>query len=118
MLSGWKPCCGAWLRAESWAALAARRGLHEHALDCGRRILALDPLRESVQREMMLLLVLNGQRADAIHAYQRLRGLLKADLGIEPMPDTRRLHHDIVSGAIFDNIDAYAGSYFGEALAG
>lgn len=94
---------------------AARRGLHENALDCGRRILALDPLRESVQREVMLLLVLNGQRADAIHAYQRLRGLLKADLGIEPMPDTRRLHHDIVSGAIFENLGAYSGSYFGEA---
>jgi DNA-binding SARP family transcriptional activator len=88
------------------------------ALEFGRRVLASDPLREGVQRSVMLLLVLNGQRADALFAYQRLRALLKADLGIDPMPDTVKLMRDITSGDLFSQIDAYRASYFGEPSAG
>jgi DNA-binding SARP family transcriptional activator len=90
-----------------------RRGEFERALDQGRKILALDPLRESVQRDVMLLLVLNGQRAEAIHTYQQLRAILKRDLGIEPMPDTKRLHHEIHSGDIFHGLDSYSLMHFG-----
>ena len=80
---------------------AAIRGQLERALDFGRRILAMDPLRESVQRDVMLLLVLNGQRVDAIRTYKRLVQLLKSELNIGPMPETEQLHDDIVSGKIF-----------------
>jgi DNA-binding SARP family transcriptional activator len=80
---------------------ATMQGQYEVALDFGRRILATDPLRESIQREVMLLLALNGQRVEAIRTYQRLMAPLKSELGIEPMPDTKQLYSDIVSGAIF-----------------
>jgi DNA-binding SARP family transcriptional activator len=93
--------------------LAARRGQYERALDYARLVLASDPLRESVQRDLMLLLVLNGQRANAIHVFRRLKGLLKSDLGIEPMPDTKRLHQDIFSGEIFDQLKGLTAMYFG-----
>jgi DNA-binding SARP family transcriptional activator len=92
---------------------AARRRQYEWALEFGRRILAADPMRESVQRDVMVLLVLNGQRAEAIRAYQDLKSLLKFDLGIDPMPDTRRLHQEIFSGEIFDRLDGYASVHFG-----
>lgn len=92
--------------------VAARRGDHEQALDFGRRILAIDPLRESVQRQVMLLLVLNGQRADAIRAYQSLHTMLRADLGVEPMPDTIQLYEEIVSGEIFDRLGSYSAHQF------
>ena len=92
---------------------AARNGEHECALDHGRRILATDPLRESVQRDVMVLLVLNGQRADAIRSYHNLKRLLRTDLGIDPMPDTHRLHQEIVSGEIFTSLEHYSALCFG-----
>jgi DNA-binding SARP family transcriptional activator len=67
----------------------------------------MDALRESVQRDVMLLLVLNGQRVEAIRIYQRLARLLKSELDIEPMPETKRLHDDIRSGEIFRHIQEY-----------
>jgi len=91
----------------------ALRGHYERALDYGRRILATDALRENTQRDVMLLLVLNGQRAEAIRMYHRLRQLLRAELDIEPAPETKRLHQDIVSDAIFARIDEYAQAQFG-----
>lgn len=97
---------------------AAMQGQYEVALDFGRRILAMDPLRESIQREVMLLLALNGQRADAIRTYQRLIVLLKSELGIEPMPGTKQLYGDIVSGAIFGitNDASYRSTPFADYL--
>lgn len=92
---------------------AARRGEHERALEYGQKIIETDPLRESVQRDVMLLLVLSGQQAKALVAYQKLRSVLKADLGIEPMPDTKRLHQEIESRAIFDRLDGYVSLHFG-----
>jgi DNA-binding SARP family transcriptional activator len=82
---------------------AATRGELERGLEWGRKILAVDPLRESVQREVMLLLALNGQRVEAIRMYKRLVALLKSELDIAPMPETERLHNDILSGKIFEN---------------
>jgi DNA-binding SARP family transcriptional activator len=87
--------------------IAARDRQYERALDYGRKILAVDPFRESVQREVMLLLVMDGQRANAIRAYQSLRRLLKNELGIDPMPDTKSLHESIVSGEIFSRLQSH-----------
>ena len=96
---------------------AAIQGRYEIALDLGRRILAVDVLRERIQQDVMLLLVLNGQRGEAIRAYQRLAGLLKSELDIEPMPDTKRLHDDIRSGDIFGRLRDYVETQFGQSAA-
>jgi DNA-binding SARP family transcriptional activator len=92
---------------------AIRQGQYESALDFGRRILAMDSLRESVQRDVMLLLVLNGQRVEAIRNYQRLVKLLKFELDIEPMPETKQLHSDILSGKIFNDLHKSVFTQFG-----
>jgi DNA-binding SARP family transcriptional activator len=92
---------------------AAVEGRYECALDLGRRILAVDVMRERIQQVVMLLLVLNGQRGEAIRAYQRLVGLLKSELDIAPMPDTKRIHDDILSGDIFARIHDDVGAQFG-----
>jgi DNA-binding SARP family transcriptional activator len=78
---------------------------YEQALNFGRRILAIDPLREGIQRGVMLLLALNGQRVEAIRAYERLSELLRSDLEIDPMPETQRLYREVVSGEIFSRVD-------------
>ena len=92
---------------------AAMRGQYERALDCGRRILATDPFRENTQCDVILLLVLNGQRPEAIRMYHRLKDLLRTELNIDPMPETKRLCNDVISGEIFGRIDEYARAQFG-----
>ncbi len=71
---------------------------YEDALEIGRRLLTADPAREAAQCEVMLLYVLNGQRAQALRQYQEFRGWLKRELDIEPMPETRVLHEYIRKG--------------------
>lgn len=92
---------------------AALEHRYEFALDLGRRILAVDVMRERIQQVVMLLLVLNGQRGEALRSYQRLAGLLRSELDIEPMPETKRLHDDILSGDIFARIHDYVGQQLG-----
>lgn len=75
----------------------ARIGRHEDAIDWGRRILSEDPLREAVQRELMWLHLMNGQRSEAIAQYLRLAGLLRDELGIEPMAETTALYEHILA---------------------
>ncbi|MEM7426165.1 MAG: BTAD domain-containing putative transcriptional regulator [Pseudomonadota bacterium] len=78
----------------------ARRN-YEEALQCGRRILELDPLLEGTQRQMMWLHVLNGNRSRAIRRYEECASLLRRELQIEPMPETTALYDYILqeSGA-------------------
>ena len=95
-----------YVRAES--ELVRYYGYHERyedAIAAARRILAADPFRESVFRNLAFLFVLNGQRADALRVYERWRGSFRSELGIDPMPQTVRLADDIRSGRIFENID-------------
>jgi len=79
-------------------------GRYELALDCARRSLAADPLRESVQRHAMRLYVLNGQRVEALRQYERCRRILKEDCAVDPMPETRALYDSIASGAVFGHM--------------
>jgi DNA-binding SARP family transcriptional activator len=65
------------------------------AVELTRRRVALDPLSEESQRELIRLLAANGDRAAALAAYARLRERLRAELGIAPSPATRRLVDDL-----------------------
>ena len=89
-------------------------GSFEDALDCGRLVLSNDALRETVQRAVMLLYVLNGQRAEAIHQFDRCYNLLRDECDVEPMPQTLRLASLIQSGAVFDQLEPLSKSVFGE----
>jgi DNA-binding SARP family transcriptional activator len=70
----------------------------EDALEIGRRLLAEDPFREAVQIDIMWLYVLNGQRAQAIRQYDAFAVLLKAELAIDPLPETQALYDHIRTG--------------------
>ena len=78
----------------------SQSGELQQALRCARQILALDPLREEVHREVIRLQVRNGNRALALQQYETCRALLDAELAIEPMEETRALYDDLLkSGA-------------------
>jgi DNA-binding SARP family transcriptional activator len=69
----------------------AARGEHDAALDYGGRILARDPLREEVQRDVMSVLLAAGQPHAALQQYRACEAVLRRELGVEPMPETRAL---------------------------
>jgi len=64
---------------------------HDDALRCGQQILALDPLREDVHRELIRLHLQRGHRALALHQYEQCRSVLDDELGVAPMEETRAL---------------------------
>lgn len=75
----------------------SRTGALEQALRCGQQILALDPLREEIHREVIRLHVRNGHRALAFKQYERCRAVLADELGVAPMEETRALRAELPS---------------------
>lgn len=78
---------------------AAERRNYDEALEFGLKILIQDPFRESTQREVMWLYVLNGQRAAAINKYRQFRELILREMEIEPLSETHQLYCFIVSNS-------------------
>jgi DNA-binding SARP family transcriptional activator/tetratricopeptide (TPR) repeat protein len=78
-------------------------GLHEElhdypvAVQGMRKALAFNPYQEDLQREVMRLLYLSGDRAGVIRQYEGLRKLLDEEMGVPPMPETRRLYDAIIT---------------------
>jgi len=79
--------------------LHSETGVLERALHCGQQILALDPLREDIHREVIRLHMRNGHRALARQQYECCRAALEEELGVEPMEETRALCADLLSAA-------------------
>ena len=73
-------------------------GLGRHAELIGELEARLrdDPLRERTWAQFMLCLYRSGRQADALGAYQRLRGRLGEELGLEPSAALRKLETDIL----------------------
>jgi DNA-binding SARP family transcriptional activator len=63
----------------------------EAALGWTRRRVALDPLAEDAQRDLIRRLTAHGDRAGALEAYAKLRERLRRELGISPSAATREL---------------------------
>lgn len=67
-------------------------GRHEEAIRTATRLLAQDPLREPVHRELIDSLLVLGRRRDAREQYQRCVELLRVELGRPPSADLDALH--------------------------
>ena len=65
------------------------------AAECARRLVAIEPWRESSHRLLMRNLAQAGQKRAALAQYDRCRQLMAEDLGIEPSNTTRQLYEGI-----------------------
>lgn len=69
----------------------------EEAIDYGRRLLAIDPLLEHVHRALMRCQYIRGNRAAALKQYEACVAVLRDELGVQPMEDTRAAHETIMA---------------------
>ncbi len=74
----------------------SRTGNYERSLEFGKRILQLDPTRENLHRQMMVIHCLAGDRDSAIAQYHSCCKVLKAELGIKPTQETQHLYETIL----------------------
>jgi len=66
-----------------------------------QQILAIDPWREDVVRQVMALRCESGDRAGALAEYERFAKLLRLELKVQPMPETLTLRESIARGENF-----------------
>lgn len=76
-------------------------GNFEKGLVYGESILSQDNTRESVHREMMQLYALIGNQAGALAQYKRCCQILKEELGVSPMPETKSIYEDILHQKVY-----------------
>jgi DNA-binding SARP family transcriptional activator len=72
--------------------------VYEAGLACGNAILALDSTREGVHQRMMHLYWLSGDRCAALGQYHRCTQILREELGVAPMEQTRRMYEQMKTG--------------------
>jgi SARP family transcriptional regulator, regulator of embCAB operon len=82
---------------------AARLGLGGPTLpqaeDCGRQLVELAPYRETGHRILMEALERRGNVAEALRVYDRLRILLRDELGIAPSPAVQSVYRRLLGEA-------------------
>ena len=75
-------------------------GAPEAAIQCGRRLVTLEPLSEIGQRALMRVYARAGRRGEALRQYRSCTETLKRELGVAPDAETRALAEEIMnSGA-------------------
>jgi DNA-binding SARP family transcriptional activator len=97
--------------AHELARLYARMTRYDEAVETLRGVLALDPFRETSHRDLMVMLVLNGQRAEALRSHERWCNMMRRELDICPMPRTVELMALVRSDRIFERLDELKEAY-------
>jgi DNA-binding SARP family transcriptional activator len=70
------------------AARLAEDGRYAEALEAALGTVAIEPLRESAHRAVILIHLAEGNRMEAVRQFQHYRCLLRSELGIEPSERT------------------------------
>ena len=66
------------------------------ALQNAKEVVALEPFRESGYRLIMQAHVKMGNTAEALRTYEQCRRLIADELGVDPSPETKALHEDVL----------------------
>lgn len=81
---------------EEWVSVRLVLGEHVQLAGELRAVLARHPLRERLWQQLMLALYRSGDTAAALLAYGECRRTLADRLGLEPGPDSARLHRAVL----------------------
>ena len=82
-----------------------------NALEFTRRALLIDPLSELVYQDRIRLRSLEGDRAAALAEYERLQAILKNELDVEPMEETRALADALMRGESLEAVEGGASNF-------
>jgi DNA-binding SARP family transcriptional activator len=89
------------LRLRALEVLSERfrvRGDSFHAHETALAAVRADPLRESAHRRLIELHLADGNPAAALRQYASYRAQLRAELGVNPSPEIRRLVQPVLAG--------------------
>jgi SARP family transcriptional regulator, regulator of embCAB operon len=78
--------------AEVWRA----RGDHGLAVATAAELIELEPFREASHRALIAAHQASGDASEAARAYAECRRLLREELGVDPSPETERLHEQLL----------------------
>lgn len=95
------------LATDMWGRLGGQRldaGDLDGAMETARRLLEMDPLRESAHRLLMRAFAARGRRADALRHYQSLEAMLSQELDTSPDRETRALVEELRRTANQDEV--------------
>lgn len=83
---------------EAYAAAGLGVGQTELAAarEAGRKLVQIAPLRESGHRLLMRAHAAEGNTAEALRAYERLRITLRDELGVSPSESTQQLYGELL----------------------
>jgi DNA-binding SARP family transcriptional activator len=92
---------------EEWVALLVemsvlyqRQGQDDKYQQCLHRVLECNFSHDGAVQSLMLALVENNRRDEALALYHNFASKLRARLNIEPLPETWQLYRDIAAGRI------------------
>ncbi len=77
-----------------------RRGEYRFGVHYARRLVSIEPLSEEAHRELLRLFALAGQRNRALAHYEELVNLLREELGVDPLPETKALYESVLLKAV------------------
>jgi DNA-binding SARP family transcriptional activator/tetratricopeptide (TPR) repeat protein len=89
------------LEALEWTArsgVALGGGGLREAERAARELIERSPYREVAYRILMEALAADGNPAEALRVYERLRQVLRDELGTNPAPEVRALHRELLAG--------------------
>lgn len=72
-------------------------GEHALAAEAAREAVARRPFRESGYRVLMRAHLAAGNAAEALRVYERCRKLIVEELGVNPSPETKAVHSDVLA---------------------
>ncbi len=85
------------------AEIYAGQGRYAEAAQTCHRALVREPCRESFHYTLMECLVRLGRSDQALTQFRLCQRVLADELGVAPMSETRRLHHQILQARIIPN---------------
>ncbi|WP_203903126.1 AfsR/SARP family transcriptional regulator [Virgisporangium aliadipatigenens] len=84
-------------------ALELALGHHGAVVEELRALAAAYPFQEGLRTHLMRALYRSGRQAEALKVYRDVAELLRTELGVDPGPELRAVHHAILLGETMDD---------------